>query len=254
MSFIKNYILKILIISTILVGFYSCENISTPLPDSSVLKLKTEKKWKVDPQNDNRLYVVKVKQYDIIGNMVFSEEYNSEGNVNSQSTYTYNDLTGSKEEKIIYNNDGSAKHNLIIEYTYNENKKVTKKVEYDSSGKVSSVFEYNYDNNGNLIRKDEKTSNGGLHTVNYDYTYNNKGDLVERKIINNGTLVNRDSLYYNSSQNSFDVINLNHSTGLIESKTSYIYNNQGLILTETELNSNGTIVNKYIYEYLYYSK
>ncbi len=254
MSFIKKYILKIFTITTIIAAMYSCENLSTPIEDNPVLKLKTEKKWKVDPLNDDRLYVVKVKEYDIIGNLVFTQEYNSVGNLNTQSTYTYTDEESSKEEKIIYNQDGSKQNNVVIEYTFNTNNQIKKKIEYDSSGVVVSVFEYNYDNKGNLIRKDEIKPNGSQQTVDFNYTYNPQGDLIERKVTSNGNIVNRDSLTYNYNSSSFDVINLNQTTGLIDGKTTFIYNKKGLINTEIELSSAGKVLNKYIYEYLYYSK
>ena len=252
MSFSLKNIIKIIIVSTIIAGFYSCENISTPIESNQELKIKTEKKWALNPLSNSKLYVVKVKEYDVKGNLMFMEEYNSNGTINSNSTYTYDQNNSSQENKKIFNSDGSSK-NLKIEYIYNEAKKVTKKIEYDTNGKITAVFEYQYDNKGNLIQKNEKNQTGGTVSVDYDYTYNPNGDLIERKIINNGAVVNRDSLTYNASNNSLDVINIDNF-GTVESKTTFYYNQRGEINFEVETSSLGIIPKKYLYEYTYYSK
>ncbi len=252
MSLNIRKILYIFIISTIIAGIISCENISTPQETHTELSIKSEKKWSLDLKSNDKLFISRIKEFDIKGNLVFLEEYNSNGTINSNSTYNYNSENKSQETKKVFNPDGTSR-NITIEYTYNELKKITKKVEYDSNGIIFSTHEYQYDSNGNLIKKFEISQNGGSVSVDYNYTYNPQGDLVERKIINNGAVVNRDSLSYNSSNNSFDVINLDLN-GLVESKTTFYYNKRGEINLEIETSSSGLVLKKYLYEYTYYTK
>lgn len=253
MRIIINKILYFFFVSVIFTGFYSCENITTPANIGNIpQKIKTETKWKVNPLDNSKIERVRVREFDINGNIIVSESFGISGVITSKSVFTYNTLA-SREEKTIYDSNGGKLKNVIVEYTYNIDNKVTKKIESDSLGKVLSVQTFAYDEKGNLVKKLESIDSGIELSTNYDYIYNDLGNLVERKVIHNGNLANRDSLSYNQNNNSLDIVNLN-PVGVIESITKYVYAKNGSVQSETESTPQGKILNKYVYEYVYFKK
>lgn len=233
--------------------FIGCDSLDNPT--GSVINesiIKTETKWSVNISNDIKENKIYSKEYDIKGNILTNTNYYESGEIDCKSVFTYEDDKKSTEEKINYDKSGDMLNKTYTEYTYNFEGLILKSVKYNNSGEVENVFNYVYDSDGNLIKKiNANAVQDTLISIEYSYKFNLNGNIVER-ISNNlksPDNIIKDVLIY-SSNNKVEVFN--YHGGNLNTVTSYFYNKYGNIFKEIVADSDGNIINKYIYEYTYH--
>ena len=91
---------------------------------------------------------------------------------NAILNFTY-DENGNLIKRVNTDPDGDKS---IYDYTYDEENNLIKAVYTDSDGD-KSIYDYTFDENGNLIKK-VYTSYAGKKSV-YDYTYDENGNLIK---------------------------------------------------------------------------
>lgn len=239
------------ILAIIIIGCEALDNPNSVNIDD--VKIKTEIKWKVDKNTEEKINKVYYKEFDKYGNILLNLDYFSNGEVNCKSEYEYTNRFNGLETKTVFDNSGNVIDEFKTEYILNKNGNIDKEIKYSDNGNIDKVINYFYDDMGNLVRKtnshpDEDSSK----TIEYSYSYNDVGNVVER-IVNDLSFPNsvtRDSVIYLPNNNNIQVIN--YEDNILNSVTSYIYNDLGQIKKEIITDKNGDIINKYIYEYTYY--
>lgn len=247
---IKRNILSLLIALS-LVFAVSCSNLDNPVGDLTDMNLKTETKWSVDIETENKINQVHYKEYDINGNILLNISYFENGQINNKSVFEYISKDTSIEAKITYDTSGNVLREITTNYIYNENGKIKKSILFNESGEISNIFVYEYDNQGNLTKKTGTMNSDSTNTVEYSYRYNSSGNVIERVLNDFGTSHTkvRDSVIY-SSNNQINIFK--YKNNHLSSVTSYLYNNNGLIYKEIVSDSEGVITAKYLYEYTFY--
>lgn len=244
-------IISIMALALVLAG---CEELNNP--HSAIdqeLQVKSETKWEVDINTEEKINKMLYKEYDIDGNVTLNIDYYKNGRINTKSTYSYDAKNKKVEKREIYDKSGNKINNSKVEYLMNNSGTVGKKIFYENDT-VESVLTFNYDQNNNLVSQFsiDKNSDTTLK-IEYDYQYNNHGNVVERTVNitgSNSKPVKRDSLNYIERKNLVEVFNYEGS--VLNKVTSYVYNDQGLIQKEIITGADGALKRKFIYEYTYY--
>jgi hypothetical protein len=177
--------------------------------------------------------------------------YFETGEINYKSVFEYISKDTSVEAKTVYDESGNVLNETTTNYIYNENGNIEKSIKFNENGEVTNVYLYEYDNQGNLLKKTSTFNADSLNTVEYSYRYNDNGNVIERVLNDNGTSHSefRDSVIY-SSNNEINIFK--YENNHLASVTSYLYNNNGLIYKEVVSDSEGKIIEKYLYEYTFY--
>jgi hypothetical protein len=245
-------ILTIALFYTLITGLSGCQDVVAPQIYENTKILHSESKWLINIVTKDKIFKVLYKEYDKNGKILLNEEYTEIGLIKSRSSYIYNDSL-SIEKVVQFNDSGSIFVTNKNEYTFDLKGRVVKKVIFEADTLVKSVQTYNYDNNGNLIKKiDFNTQSGTSSQTDINYAYSNSGELIGRVTLFDGATQSRDSLVYNPVNHTLDIINLN-DTGIINTKNTIKYNNQGRIIEQFSTDSSGNISKKYIFEYTYYN-
>ncbi|MFP4527277.1 MAG: hypothetical protein ACLFQX_01900 [Candidatus Kapaibacterium sp.] len=248
MNFAKLYILAI--IAALAAG---CGQVNGPT-DSLVSNpdVHFETKWLCDNESGDRLNIVSRKEFDPSGRLIMQLEYDDSGVKVSQSTFEH---SNSKriEQQIIFDESGEVIKTVNFVYRLNSLGNITEKIVTNSDGKLLNKVVFDYDIKGNLSRKTEYGPTGNMdENIDYSYSYNHEGRLIER-IITSNTNVNcrRDSLVYQHELNRIEKITFDAS-GNVDVIYAYIYNASGLIHIETMTNPQGMMLRRFEYEYVYY--
>ena len=133
--------------------------------------------------------------YDKKGNIIEENDYDSDGSLNSKTTYKY-DEKGNKIEENDYDSDGRLDSKTT--YKYDEKGNIIEENHYDSDGRLDSKTTYKYDEKGNTIEKNYYSYSDGRLDSKITYKYNEKGNTIE------------ENDYY-------------YSDGRLDSKTTYKY-------------------------------
>lgn len=245
---------RILLIFILIAAIISgCGVIESPITDITAIKVKTEKKYKVDLNNQNIKKLIYLKEYSYEGKLTKVTEYFEDGNIKSFSEFTY-DENNSYENSIIYDENGNLKNRTKAISIFDETGKIKEKQVISAEGKLISKEIYYYDAKGNLLKKViQNIQLGTEQLTEYSYRYD-KGSLVERTVSEkntNGYVFYRDSINYSQNEKSLQVINYN-SSGEVQNIKTYFYNNYGLVSVEIESDKLGNIIKKYIYQYDYF--
>ena len=166
-----------------------------------------------------------------------SRSYHNEYDENGYEIKAYSGFDGTEYDKVTtYVNDEHGNHirtivdidrygrkshkEIVGEYVYNTEGRVTKSVAYDVNGEISTQVNYTYDSSGNIIKEEVKEGNNGKHEK---YAYEYKGGRLIKKI-----------KYVNNVK---------------ESHIDYIYDLAKRLDSETQYNAAGEIVEKIQYKY-----
>lgn len=229
----------------------SCSELDNPVDMNQDLTIETETKWSIDTESDEKLHKIYFKEYDVYGNIKTNINYFENGNVNCRSVFEYQGQDTSIEEKIVFDKAGNVINETRTDYIYNNNGNIEKSIKYNNEGEVTNIFHFEYDKHGNLLKKTSNAINDSSLSVEYSYRYNQNGNVVER-VVNDFTspaLNTRDSVTY-TSDNKVNIFK--YEGNKLKTVTSYLYNNYGMIYKEIVSNSDGEIINKYLYEYTYH--
>ena len=113
--------------------------------------------------------------YDKKGNIIEENDYDSDGSLNSKTTYKY-DEKGNKIEENDYDSDGRLSYKYT--YKYDEKGNIIEENHYDSDGRLRSKYTYKYDKKGNMIEANFYNSDGSL-SFKFTYKYDEKGNMIE---------------------------------------------------------------------------
>lgn len=132
-------------------------------------------------KNYDSLYFSETYQYDEKGNQIALRRICSSLIWNYNKTYKY-DENGNQIELYSYNYDGVLTFKETNKYDDNENN--IEKINYQSDGslelKMISKKEYTYNNRGNEIERKVYNSNDSLIYRKYISKYDDNGNLVEQ--------------------------------------------------------------------------
>lgn len=248
----KKNIKHIIILSSFLaLLLWGCDAIDNSVTPTEEVIIKSLSKWNVDVETSVKNNLVLYQEFTQDGRLLISEAYFETGILSSSSQFSYDDNTG-EEVTVIYDESGEEVKKEFCEYKYEDKKVITKKL-LDSDGKVLKTLTYDYNSEGRVIKTTEINAQTGSEvSTQFNYQFNNSGNLVERVIIDNdGTVRRRDSLNYRGDINSIEIINFDLH-GAVDVVKTYIYNYNGNVTTEIESNSSGKILRKFRYEYTYY--
>lgn len=235
--------------------FIACSETNQPTQIvNSSAKIKSQTKWLINANNNSKIRKVNYRYYNEEGKILISVDYANNGNKSTESNYSYIGDQG-KEVKKIYDQSESLLKQESYNYVYNTSGQVTRQTSVDSFGNVIKIIDFNYDSDGNVTKKAENDLKGGSSKI-YDYTYvKNDGQVTEFrtnfKDENNNSIILRDSINYNSTTNAVDKFNFD-ALGKVNVIYSYYYDLSGRIKFEIEKDASGNILNKYLYEYLFY--
>lgn len=231
-----------------LLPFIGCENALGP-QYAETLPIKTETKWRVSTVNDNKISKVSYKTFNAKGDIITKIEYNQNGAIQSTSEFTYRNNTRTEQE-IRYSN-GDTIGILMHEYEL-INGKIVSRVTTNKAGDVVDNEQLKYDMNGNVteIVKCE-TADGCDNSIKYDNQYENGNLTVRFTYESDGTISQKDSIVYSSTENYFEKITTDNK-GNVYLTTGYSIDKDGRIKSEILKNNIGTIVEKFIYEYTYF--
>jgi uncharacterized lipoprotein NlpE involved in copper resistance len=146
----------------------------------------------------------------------------------SKSIYTY-DVKGNRIETNIYNSDGSLSDNFSYKYDDKENKIESNR--YTSDGRLYLKMLDQYDNKGNKIESNWYNSDSSLYLKTL-YQYDNKGNKIKSNSYNpDGSFNDNFSYRYDNKGNMIESKSYK-SDGSLEWKETNLYNNKGNIIKE----------------------
>ena len=144
------------------------------------VKILTEIEYKISPN------IGKIKEGDMLykyiysfnetGNIIETNSYDPEGNLDGKYVYTYDNNKGNKTEMISYNPDGSSDEKCT--YNYDSKGNMIKEIWYNSEGGISKQYGYKYDDKGNKIAMNRYDSRDSLICKD-SYKYDDNGKKIE---------------------------------------------------------------------------
>lgn len=228
--------------------FVGCENALGP-QYAETLQVKSETKWRVSTLDDHKISKVSFKTFNSKGDIISKIEYNQNGILQSTSEFSY--LNGNSSEKEVRFSNGDTIGLLLHQYEMKDGKIVSKKTT-NKAGDVLDNEQLMYDLNGNIteIVKCDGT-NGCDDRIKFDNQYVNGNLTIRYTFESDGSITQKDSIVYNVSNNYFEKITSDNN-GNIFFITGYSIHNDGRIESEVIKNNNGSVVEKFIYEYTYF--
>ncbi len=228
-----------------------CQDISGP-ELSERISIKNISKWKVDTVSDSKIVRIFFKEFDSIGNLILHEDFSDNGTILTKSEFSYspNSLL---EVKSSFTENGQVKAKSQFEYIYDNLGRIAKQINYSQSGTIELIVSFTYDIHGNVVKSTQEfgASTEVNSNMNFDYTYNSSGELVEKITTNDSGNLARESISYNSSQRKV-TIDRYDSLGEFASRTVYFYNSIGNITSEFLYDNDYQIINKFVYEYEFF--
>ncbi len=196
------------------------------------VKILTEIEYKISPN------IGKIKEGDMLykyiysfnekGNLIETNSYDPDGNLDGKYTYTNDNLKGTKIEMISYNPDGSSDEKCT--YNYDSKGNLILEIWYDAEGSISKKYGYKYDDKGNEIAMNRYDAHDSLLCKD-SYKYDDKGEKIE-----------------------WNHFNLSPPTdGSLSKKVIFKYDDNGNINVENIFLSDGNFEN-YTYKYDYAKK
>ncbi len=241
---------KSITIFFILIFFTSCDESNNPFTDSRQnLKIKTESQFSLNTTTnaiENKIYE---KHFDESGNLVTIIYFNNQSKKTAQSNYTYEE---NKKFETYYEFDKNGDTlNILNKNFHLDNSGNIIKIEVFDNGSLKTLSELIYNDKGNISEEKVINGEGKIEEKKYEYKYNSKGNLESISIKNDvsGEIIQKDSLIYN--HNKLDMISFDIN-GKISQIQKYNYDENGLLIKELNIDSNGNIVKQYIYQYTYY--
>lgn len=180
-------------------------------------------------------------EYDDNNQMIKQTGYNESGEISTVLTYKY-DSNGNRTDYFQHKPDGTLlnhqkrtynKKNLNTElhnnlkyghgyyrsskYFYNENGQYSKIKSFNPKGKLIRLSKYEYDENGNKYKVfDVKNGN---KVLSIQYEYDNKNNLITRRIIKLGKRI---EYRYDDENNLTE--EKTFEKGILTKKTKFFYN------------------------------
>jgi len=240
--------LHYILILAALLPFIGCENALGP-QYAETLTIKSETKWRVSTVNDNKISKVSYKTFNSNGDIISKIEYNQNGKVQSTSEYSYRNSIRTEHE-VRYSN-GDTIGILLHEYEL-VNGRVVSRVTTNKAGDVIDNEQLIYDNNGNVTEIVRCENGDGCdNRTKFDNQYENGNLKVRFTYESDGTVAQKDSIVYSTTENYFEKITTDEK-GNVFFTTGYSIDKDGRIKSEVLKNNIGTIVEKFIYEYTYF--
>jgi hypothetical protein len=242
--------------------------IATPLFGQEITKEEIIKfKIKSITALDGDGKINKVDYYNDKGNLIkIGEDINGKITIRKEYVYDANNLL--VDERIL-NPKGELHH--VNHFYYNANRQLTKK----ESKKFNTTWEYEYDEVGNKIKEVRKSGlegNNSTTTYKYDdkrlinelttddilgkekyteYKYNEKGQLIESKAKYFYFKTTIKIIYqYNADGKLFQADE--RPTNGVASKTTYQYDNNGILVGDIWRGSTGKPPIKTTYQFEYF--
>jgi YD repeat-containing protein len=249
-----NHRLYIFILSILLGAILGACSLQEPIEQNLLgKKIKTEIKYLADYNSKNKISIVTYKLFDRNGKLNTFIEYDNTGNLFTRSQFLY-DGNNSKEIIIYYNQNGNIDSTRQITHKFNTDGKVISKTIVNEQGNVISITEFDYDARGNLIRKIQiNPSTENRSETSFDYSFNDDGKVIERNtdLNSDGAIDIRDSVFYTNNDRTVSVVSFD-SDGFIQITHTFQYNTLGMIVNETVIDQNHSILEYFIYEYTFY--
>jgi hypothetical protein len=212
--------------------------------------IRTQTKYSVDPNTNKEVQKIYEKLFEKTGNLLIYIEYDINSNIASKSDFIYED--GKKIESVTrYNEIGDTINTFSKIYKQNSNGQVYEIIKIDNQGRTEERRRLEYDEKGNLKIEYIEKDNVKIDEMNYDYNYNNSGEVTKIFIrdYQNGEIIKKDSISY--SNNKVDFISFD-SDGNINNRKSMRFDNNGNIIEELIIDKNNSIIEKYIFRYTFY--
>jgi hypothetical protein len=212
--FMKKINLLFTLVTTCFISFsFTGEKGNKIKNDLSELNLKgkvktlTEIEYKVSPNTG------KIKEGDMLykyiysfnenGNLIETNSYDPDGNLDGKYTYSYDNIKGNKTEMTSYNPDGSSDERCA--YKYDSKGNLIQEIWYYPDGSISKKYNYKYDDKGNEIAMNRYDFHDSLICKD-SYKYNDKGEKIEWNHFNlspptDGTLSKKVIFKYDEKEN-----------------------------------------------------
>lgn len=241
---------KSITIFFILIFFTSCDESNNPFTDSRQnIKVKTESQFSLNTTTnaiENKIYE---KHYDESGNITSIIYYNKLSEKIAESKYLYKE---NQKTETYYEFDKNGDTLNILNKNYHlDNSGNIIKIEVFDNGSLETLSELLYNEKGNISEERVVNNEGKIEEKKYEYIYNSKGNLESISIKNDvsGEVIQKDSLIYN--RNKLDMISFD-TQGKISQIQQYLYDENGFLIKELNLDSNGKIIKQYVYQYTFY--
>lgn len=239
-----------LIILFSLILLVSCGDYGNPfIDDYEESRIKSQIKFSANPDNLSLEYKIYEKSFNENGELISVIYFDNNSNKIAESNFDYSENLKS-EVYIKFDLFGDTLSVVNKKFRLNDLGQVLS-IEVYSNGILKEKSDINYNNKGNVSAEKVIGNDGLVHEKRYEYNYNKKGDLevIYIKDQNSGELIQKDSLIY--SNNKLDLISYDKD-GKISQVHQLNYDENGLILKEQKSNSNGKIIEMYIYQYTFY--
>lgn len=185
------------------------------------------------------------------GNLINKYEYNSDGSLHSEYTFSYNKkgevIENSGEETLsIISNQKPERYHFI--YKYDNSGNIIEQ-SYFKSKKFLQKYSYKYNIENNIIEQDYYKSIDKLDSKN-KYIYDDKGNIIERNLYeSNGKLQYRYLSKFDDNGNEIEIQSYKPDGSLVYRGT-FEYDNYGNIISgrgytyKYEYDKNGNWISK----------
>ena len=170
-----------------------------------------------------------------------------ENNITETKEYRRYDMEDRVLEEIIYEPEDSLKQKTITSYD-DHGRIISKNILYDDGYQGSNQYEYEFDEQGRVISL--KIENERQEEIHYEeYLFDDANNMIEyyTEAKPTGQIFIRKLAYDEKARLIKEQI-LNGAE-LLQQETTYIYNDEGILLEKEVGTASGFIVEQYNYEY-----
>jgi len=212
--------------------------------------------YKVNDDADSIFEKTKSYQYNLNGDIekiIESDISSTRSTDNLTRTFIYNTL--GQLEQITTDDFNDSSIEQVVDLNYDDNNHISKSYHYyvdvDNSGvkNLYKTFEYTYDNKGNVLTDILSYARGGMNSTSY--VYDSQNNIIGRTIISGSTTAD--------VHVSYDTVGLATSststyrgfrTNVQDVSTRAKYNNEGyLINSSVDVSQDGNIDQEIVYTY-----
>jgi hypothetical protein len=189
-----------------------------------------------------------VKVYDYSNSMICDFDFEGTSKIGEKSIFQYNE-NGLIEK--IYNIGIDDFISSLNQYTYNYMEKRILFTSYKSLGMVNYTYNYLYDSdieNGNCIEIEHRDSIGML-VMRVTNTYNSDNVRTEKAIYNSENKLDYKFTYTYTVDKSFSVITKINATGEVIKTDTYLYDNNGNLISVVTKDKNNIAISALSYTY-----
>jgi hypothetical protein len=164
-------------------------------------------------------YLSAVTEYDQEGRNVLQTTYQSDGSIDSRTSYIYDSFGNLLESS--YSSETYSSGNYKTTYKYNKDHKVIETKQFNNTGKQTSVATTSYDKKGNVVLSVTK---GEGYNSKYKYVYDDKNRVTGSEYYGNDKkLASKSTTTYDADGKVIEYDYMDNSYSNTTSKSFYSY-------------------------------